>query len=100
MSQTNLYYAQKFFDVETLQTRNSDALDFSNVYIGTVLRFITEIAQEKNIVLTDDQIKNLIHSNLWDESEGNTIVNNSDSLDFHDVSISSIDSFIKAVRAL
>lgn len=100
MLRSNLSYAQEFFDVDTLETRNNNQLDFSEFYIGTVLRFIATIITEKNITLADNEVATLIHSTLWDVEEGDAIIHNSDSRDFHFVHIAALARFIKAVRAL
>lgn len=80
-------YARDFLDIETLVVRNSDSLDFHEVFVGSVRNMLTVIVKDRNLTYTDADFNVLVNDSLWDTSEGGAVVRGSDSLDFHDVSV-------------
>jgi hypothetical protein len=80
-------YTRDFLDIETLIVRRSDSLDFHEVFVGSVRNMLTVIVKERKLAYTEDDFTTLVNDSLWDASEGGAVVRNSDSLDFHVVSV-------------
>lgn len=98
MSNSNIHYASSFLNVETLQTRHHDSLDFYEVSVGSVTAMLKKIAADANKTLTDTQIVHLINTNLWETTHTGITTQNSDSLDFHTVSIWGIRNIIEDTK--
>jgi len=93
---SNIEYAKTFLgDIETLQTRHSDSLDFYNVHVLAVVSMVKRIVADRGETISDLQVSVLLHNHGW---EGETVPQLSDRLDFHDMSIWQISKIIKAAR--
>ena len=111
---SNEEYAS-ILDIETLDVRNSDSLDFHEVSIWGVRDMLDSVAKDSlGRGLTDDEMATIIFKRFrnrepdWDvkDLDGNSIEvdlskpNNSDSLDFFEVSVWGVQSAIEDVKKL
>lgn len=91
---TDEEYAQKFLDVPNLVERGRDSLDFHDVSVGAVRSMLITVIADRNLSYTEANFPELVHTTLWDATDGGVVVRGSDSLDFHDVPVWGISSLL------
>lgn len=96
-SKSNLDYAHDFLGVTTLQTRHSDSLDFYEVHIDSARSMLSAVAAEQGKELSEEKMVEILRTNLLME---NVKSQNSDYLDFQQVSIWGVHAAILAARAV
>ena len=87
---TDEEYAHDFLLVPTLTVRNSDSLDFHDVFVGCVRTMLTAIIKDRNLSYTEDDYVALVNGSLWDSTDGGAEVRNNDDYDFHYVSVNGL----------
>ena len=100
---TNQNYANRYLGIESLESKHADSLDFHDVSTAGTIAMLNKIASDSlGRTLSRDELSSIVRENLWDESVDYDFlaVQNSDSKDFHDVAVWSINRAINEVRML
>jgi hypothetical protein len=96
---SNEEYSERYLDVSNLESQGLDRLDFHDVSVASVSSMLNAVARDyTGSELSKDALGGIIHVHLWDADGNDLETQNSDHLDFHEVSVIGIKRAIESAK--